>query len=100
MHRFTFNRNLTMPCNIHAAEIGDSTLSRRNLDCRPAQEGEGTRGLLTRNGIVARCVGRDALTMSQDHDEGDKRASRTTNGEDLSTFRRNELIPPANHGSR
>ena len=99
MHGVALNRNITMPSNIDATEIGDAALPCSNLDRGPTQQREGAWGLLPRDRIVARCVGRNALTMSQDHNERDQRASRTTNGEDLSAFRGNKLIPPANHGS-
>ncbi len=89
-----------MSSNIHAAEIGDTALPRSNLDRRPTQQGKRTRGLPPRDGIVTRCVGGDAFTMSQDHDEGDKCAGGAADGEDLSAFRCNELIPPADHRCR
>ena len=100
VHRVALYRHIAMSSNVHAAEVGDTALSDCNLDRGPAQQGESPWRLLPRDRIVALCVGRDALAVSQDHYEGDERISRAAHSKDLRTFRGDKLIPPVDHGRR
>jgi hypothetical protein len=64
VHGVALNGKFPMPSNVNATEVGDAPLPRCNLDRAPSQQRKGPWGLLPRDRIVTRCVGRDSFTMS------------------------------------